>query len=114
MVRFSFGGSLSRQHCRALAQVREEAAAFAATAGGGVRVGQLLRRDARELWPLALLLSAAQQLSHVLCAGAGAGAAVVAGSGPGGLLRGLLHSVSRSRGWVLAGAALGQGDHFLP
>ena len=34
-----------------------------------------------------------------------------AGSGPGGLLRGLLHSVSRSRGWVLAGAALGQGDH---
>ena len=32
-----------------------------------------------------------------------------AGPGPGGLLRGLLHSVSRSRGWVLAGAALGQG-----
>eukprot|EP01036_Dinobryon_divergens_P022112 gene22112-30346_t len=30
-----------------------------------------------------------------------------AGPGPGGLLRGLLHSVSRSRGWVLAGAALG-------
>ena len=33
-----------------------------------------------------------------------------AGPGPGGLLGGLLHSVSRSRGWVLAGAALGQGD----
>ena len=33
-----------------------------------------------------------------------------AGPGPGGLIRGLLHSVSRSRGWVLAGAALGQGD----
>ena len=31
-----------------------------------------------------------------------------AGPGPGGLLRGLFHSVSRARGWVLAGAALGQ------
>jgi hypothetical protein len=29
------------------------------------------------------------------------------GAGPGGFLRGMLHSASRSKGWVLAGAALG-------
>mmetsp|Transcript_20813 Transcript_20813/g.28881 ORF Transcript_20813/g.28881 Transcript_20813/m.28881 type:complete len:312 (-) Transcript_20813:86-1021(-) len=29
------------------------------------------------------------------------------GAGPGGYLRGIFHSLSRSKGWVLAGAALG-------